>query len=79
VQYADETVVVMNRVPVKPRNGVEEKTQGTPHQIVVTVAVQKTEADVKGGRNLKVCLETGKLELKVLKEHWKMGRSGRMA
>lgn len=69
MQYTDEAVVVMNLLPVKPRNGVEDKTKGIPYQIVVTALVQKTGADAKGGRNLEVCLETGRLEPKVLKEH----------
>ncbi len=68
MQYADEAVVVMNLLPKKPSNGVEDKTEGIPYLIMVTALAQKTKADAKGGRNLKVCLETGELEPKVLKE-----------
>lgn len=68
MQYADEAIVVINLLPVKASNGAEGKTKGTPHKIVVAALVQKTEAGAKGGRDFKVCLETGELELKVLKE-----------
>ena len=53
VQYADEAVVVLNLKPVKASNGVEDKTKGTSFIVMMTVVVQKTRADVKGGRDFK--------------------------